>query len=308
MYFPKLLEPMLAVEHTQPFDSEDHLFEIKWDGYRCLAYCDGGVKLLSRNKKDLTARFPEVAAALSRVPFRCILDGELVALTADQRPSFSLLQSKFKGKSGIMGHYAVFDLLYLDDRYLLELPLVERRALLVSSLEGYFPAPIFLSKAVEKQGIRFFQAVAALDLEGMLAKRKDSIYLPGKRSRAWLKIKRRQETCAVIVGYVPEPYGIKSLILAQYDQERLVYVGSVGTGFSQKDKAVLREGLQGIQAPCPLADPPAIPGAVWVKPVLVARVTYLEYTGGSRLRQASFEGLKPDAGKEECTVPWHSSL
>lgn len=308
MLFHKPLEPMLAVDCPEPFDSGDHLFEVKWDGYRCLAYCDGDVKLFSRNRKELTSNFPEIAAALKQMPARCILDGELIAFAADQRPSFSLLQSSFKGKAGIATSYAVFDLLYLDDRYLLGLPLVERRSLLMSALDGLPPGRVFLSKAVEGSGIGFFHAVEELNLEGIMAKRKDSVYLPGKRSRAWLKIKRRLETAAVIVGYVPDPSGFKSLILGQYDQGRLVYVGSVGTGFSQQDKGILRKGMAAIESPCPLVDPPAIPGAVWVKPVLAARITYLEYTDTRRLRQASFAGLIPGAGKEECGVPWQNSL
>ncbi|HHX01940.1 MAG TPA: ATP-dependent DNA ligase [Firmicutes bacterium] len=308
MLFHKLIEPMLAVDHPQPFDSNDYLYEVKWDGYRCMAYCDGDVKLFSRNQKELTHRFPEIADALRQLPVRCVLDGELIAFGADQLPSFSLLQSKSRGAKGITSSYVVFDLLYLDGRYLFELPLVERRSALASSVEGFFTAQVVTSRVIAKEGIKFFQAVSELNLEGIIAKRKDSVYLPGKRSRAWLKIKHRLETYAIVVGYIPEPHGFKSLILAQYDQGRLVYVGNVGTGFSQRDKAVLMTGLTKIHAPCPLANKPEVAQAVWVKPVLVAQITYLEYTADNKLRQASFVGLCPNRRREECTVQWRSDL
>ncbi|MDI9419755.1 MAG: hypothetical protein GX228_06185 [Firmicutes bacterium] len=304
MLFHKPIEPMLAVDHPQPFDSDEHLFEIKWDGYRCIAYCDGEVRLFSRNRKDFTNRFCEIADELRKLPVRCILDGELIAFGSNQLPDFSLLQSRFKGGKEIGSSYAVFDLLYLEDRYLFTLPLIERRKLLIGLVERLLPAQVFTSHAVENQGTNFFQAIAGLNLEGMVAKRKDSHYLPGKRSRAWLKIKHRLETYAVIAGYVPEPFGFKSLVLAQYEDCRLVYVGNVGTGFSEHDKMVLAKGLAGIHGDCPLDAKPAIPRVAWVKPILVARIAYLEYTADKKLRQASFRGLCPDKRQEECTVPW----
>ena len=141
-------------------------------------------------------------------------------------------------------------------------------------MERLLPAQVCTSHSLENQVTNFFQAIAGLNLEGMVAKRKDSHYLPVKRSRAWLKIKHRLETYAVIAGYVPEPFGFKSLVLAQYEDCRLVYVGNVGTGFSEHDKMVLAKGWpeSTVIAPgCQTSNSPV----AWVKPILVARIAYL---------------------------------
>lgn len=301
MFSAELIKPMLAVDYPSAFDSSDYLFEIKWDGYRCLAYCGTEITLYSRSHRDLTPYFPEITQDLKKVGSSCILDGELIMLGDDHKPNFSQLQRK---KPGDIGTYVVFDILHLNGEDLIQEPLVRRREHLSALIEGRSFSTVLMSRGVEQHGVRFFAAVKEQNLEGMVAKDKYSVYLPGKRSRAWRKIKVRLETDAVIIGYIPDHTGFKSLLLAQYDQEQLVYVGNVGTGFSDQDKKILRAGLARISAEqSGLAQDPQVPGALWVKPVLIARVGYLEYTADGRLRQPSFLGLRVDKAVEECAVP-----
>lgn len=300
MPFTKIIKPMLAVDHPNAFDSPDYLFEIKWDGYRCLAYCGDDVKLFSRSHRNLNQNFKEIASDLEQISCRCILDGELIMLGEDQKPSFSRLQRKSLGE---IATYIVFDILYLNDQYLFEQPLIKRRELLRSLIENSDLNHVVISRAIEKHGKNFFQAAVNHELEGIVAKEKTSVYLPGKRSSAWLKIKHRPETDAVIVGYLPGRTGFKSLLLGQYGHGRLVFIGAVGTGFSEKEKAVLTAGLAKIVSDCALVDKPEIANVVWVKPILVAKVGYLEYTADGRLRQPSFLGLRTDKKAEECVMP-----
>lgn len=300
MQYLKPIKPMMAVNHHEPFDSSDYLFEIKWDGYRCLAYCDDEIRLYSRNCQNITRHFLEIATDLKSIKEHCVLDGELIMLDSAGKPSFSKLQYKKNREYGI---FVVFDLLYINKKPLLAQPLVERRRQLAEFFsKNYELTRVIFSHAVENQGVNFFKAITEQELEGMMAKKKNSCYSPGIRSRKWLKIKNRRELDAVIVGYLPGIYGFKSLILAQYDQNTLNYIGSVGTGFSQQENKTLLVGLKRIASiECPLKlIPSELNRAVWVKPILVATVEYFEFTKDGRLRQPSFIRLRDDKLPVEC--------
>lgn len=301
MQYLKPIKPMMAVNHHEPFDSSDYLFEIKWDGYRCLAYCDDEIRLYSRNCRNITRRFSEIAADLKSLKEHCVLDGELIILDADGKPSFSKLQ--YKKNCQYSCCFIVFDLLYIDKKPLLNQSLMERRQKLTKFFSNnQYLTRVLLSHAVEDQGVNFFRAITEYGLEGMMAKKKNSHYLPGIRSIEWLKIKNRRELDAVIIGYLPGTYGFKSLVLAQYDQDTFNYIGSVGTGFSQKENEALFKGLKRIvSVECPLKLMPSeLNRAVWVKPILVATIEYLEFTPDGRLRQPSFIRLRDDKSPAEC--------
>jgi len=294
------IRPMLAVDHPQPFDSPDYLFEIKWDGYRCIAYCDHQIRLVSRGGVDLTAQFPEIAADLVKLPTNCILDGELIMLDQNGKPDFHYLRRK---QPHDLSTYVVFDLLSVNQQSQMELPLLERKNRLSSLIGEQDFSRIVVSQVVDRYGTRLFQAAVAQNLEGIVGKRKDSKYLPGIRSRAWLKIKRRLTIDAVIVGYIEGQQGLKSLILGLYENDNLRYIGNVGTGFSEQEKVILHVGLRRIRGNCPLKTPPPITHAVWVKPLLVAEISYLEFTPDKKLRQPSFVCLRHDKLPKECGFP-----
>ena len=201
---PRLLYPMLAQKAEAPFDSDQHLFEIKWDGIRCLALVEAGrVRLQRRHLTETTAQFPELGG-LARLPSGTILDGELVALR-EGKPSLRAIQSRalLQNRSRIRRiadsepvTYVVFDLLFLKGRPLLAAPLSLRREALQELIEKYPLPGVVASHAVSRFGCHLFDQVASLGLEGIMAKRSDSLYLPGKRSRYWLKIKPSQNPLA----------------------------------------------------------------------------------------------------------------
>ncbi|MCL6635800.1 MAG: ATP-dependent DNA ligase, partial [Peptococcaceae bacterium] len=202
-----LVRPMLAVS-AEPFDSAEHLFEVKWDGYRGLAYLNGGTVLRSRNLLDLTGMFPELAGLHGKVKeLPAILDGEIVALE-NGRPSFAALQSRgrtggLKGAAcapaGGPAVFIAFDILYSGGRSVMKMPLAERKRLLEETVEP--GEEVILSRYVLRNGRAFYDLCVERGLEGVVAKRLDSIYLPGRRSSHWLKFRHTREADLVICGY-----------------------------------------------------------------------------------------------------------
>ena len=316
---PAAIHPMLATPSDKPFDDPNWLFEIKWDGYRAVAFLEHGkVRLVSRNQNDLTARFPELHDLPRLVEGKtAILDGEVVALDETGRSSFSLIQQR----TGIRRHgrqgpttpgisvlYYAFDLLYLDGYDLRRVPLEQRKQLLASILhpEGplhysdHFPGGIALFGAAKQQG-----------LEGILAKRRASLYQE-RRSPDWLKIKVTQTIDCVIGGYT-DPEGARqhfgALVLGLYNQEKqLVHVGQAGTGFDQKKLQEIA-GLLGQRETKrnPFHGEVDARRVHWVKPELVAEIKFSEWThetaeGGLKLRAPVFMGLRPDKSPEECRL------
>jgi DNA ligase D-like protein (predicted ligase)/DNA ligase D-like protein (predicted polymerase)/DNA ligase D-like protein (predicted 3'-phosphoesterase) len=306
---PPTYEPMMAVLTAEAFENDEWLFEVKWDGHRCLANLGTATRLTSRTQRDMTAQFPELIDMHRQLAARnAVVDGEIVALDRNGRPSFERMQDRFhrtpeelaRNKGRVPVQFLAFDLLWLDGQPLLDLPLVERRARLNEVLVE--TRDIRLSQVVEGDGRRFFEQVRELELEGIVAKRAASPYRPGIRSHDWRKIKALCLQDCVIVGWTPGKGGraatLGSLLLAVYDDGRLRYAGNVGTGFTHAFLADLLERLQELQVPRPMFDgfegTPRPRGARFVRPELVCEVEYLKWTQDDKLRAASFKGLRPD--------------
>jgi bifunctional non-homologous end joining protein LigD len=306
---PPTYEPMMAVLTAEAFDDDEWLFEVKWDGHRCLANLGTATRLTSRTRRDMTAQFPELIDMHRQLAARnAVVDGEIVALDRNGRPSFERMQDRFhrtpeelaRNKGRVPVQFLAFDLLWLDGRPLLDLPLVERRARLNEVLVE--TRDIRLSQVVEGAGKRFFEQVRELELEGIVAKRAASPYRPGTRSPDWRKIKALCLQDCVIAGWTPGKGGraatLGSLLLAVYDDGRLRYAGNVGTGFTHAFLADLLERLQELQVPKPMFEgfegTPRPRGARFVRPELVCEVEYLKWTQDDKLRAASFKGLRPD--------------
>lgn len=296
------ISPMLAY-FSPPFDSPRHLFELKWDGTRCLLFLDNGkIRLQNRRLEDITGRYPELAGLGGDLMARtAILDGELVVL-ADGRPSFPLLQQREQVaeplKISLLARrlpatYVAFDLIFLDDRPRYLLPLEERRALLEGCLKE--SPRLVLSRAVPEHGRAFFAQAVAQGFEGVMAKAKDSPYLIGTRSRYWLKIKPRQSEECLIIGYTPgkggrgESFG--ALLVASPEGGRLVYRGRVGSGFSEPLLADLTPRLKALEVDVPPVKGVRLKGAHWVRPELRALVSYQEKTAGGHFRAPVFVRL-----------------
>jgi len=307
-----LVRPMLAV-NSQPFDSEKHLFEIKWDGYRSLAYLDNHTLIRSRNLVDLTGNFPELCGLHHRIKkLPAILDGEIVVFE-DGKPSFASLQAR--GRLSMLKRvslasverpavFIAFDVLYTGGYSVMDKTLEERKKLLDGMLRQ--TEELVLSRFILTQGLTYYDACIKEGLEGVIAKRLDGKYLPGHRSPSWQKFKNTREVDLVICGYQYGTGGrlLGSLILGGYRDGRLVYQGKVGTGFSEQAAAALLEKLVKLE----IAEQSlVIPSkekkqARWVRPILVCTVRYLTLTSEGYLRHSVFKGLRTDKTPDECDV------
>ena len=284
-----------------PPEGPEWIHEQKFDGYRILAQRERGkVTLYSRRFNDWTAEFPTVAQAVAKLPCeRALIDGEVAAVLPDGRTSFQALQNAFSGTGANLAYF-VFDLLALDGEDLTGLPLVERKRRL-HALVGGTPGIIRYSDHVEGNGARFFELACAQGLEGIVSKRRDSLYTGG-RGGAWLKTKCLLRQELVIAGYTdPEGTrtGIGALLVGYHDHGKLVYAGKVGTGFTQKllvELKALLAPLETTTSPFQPEPPRAWtgPGRHWVEPKLVGEVAFSEWTADGRLRHPSFQGLRRD--------------
>jgi DNA ligase D-like protein (predicted ligase) len=296
------------------FDSDQYLFEIKWDGIRALAFFgDGLARLQGRKLTDSSDRYPEILAGLEALPGEGILDGEVVVLDEKGRPDFQrvLVREQTRGREAARAKarvhpvvYIAFDLLDRNGESLLDRPLVERRRLL-SELLANAPSPIVESAYVIGRGVALFEEAKDRGLEGVFAKRLDSRYLPGERTRDWLKIKVRREVDAVLVGLVRERGGrrIKSLVLACPREGRLVWIGNAGSGIDHTTLKDLETALDGLRSGPPPGFEAEAPGEIdWLAPRLVVRVEYAGLTNEKRLRHPVFVGFV-DKHPEECRAP-----
>ncbi|HSE48780.1 MAG TPA: non-homologous end-joining DNA ligase [Terriglobales bacterium] len=319
---PRAVTPMLATLVDEPFDDPQWLFEIKWDGYRAVAYLDGGdVRLVSRNQNDFTAGFPEVAKAIAEAvrAKRAVLDGEIVALDPEGRPSFSLMQQRTgmdtgrPGKIGILRRdvpivFYAFDLLWLEGYSLMKVDLEQRKKLLHSLMQKH--ERVHYSDHIEGHGKALYKVAQERALEGILAKRRASCYLT-KRSREWLKIKITQRIECVIGGYT-DPKGSRanfgSVILGLYDDKgRLIHVGQAGSGFTEQSHAAMWKQLK-----ARATDKNPFTGRVdtlrknhWVKPELVCEIKFIEWThegetGQVKMRAPVYQGLRADKKPKDC--------
>lgn len=305
---------MLATLGELPRDDGNWAYEMKWDGVRALVAVDGGrTTITSRNGNDVTASYPELRGLSEHLP-QTLLDGEIVSFDDTGRPSFGLLQQRMHIASAAAAQrlagrvpavYLVFDLLHLDGRSLLNLAYTQRRELL-ESLEVAGPS-WQTPPAFDGDGPSAVRVSAQQGLEGVLAKRRDSRYAPGRRSRDWVKVKHLRMQEVVIGGWRPGQGRraglIGSLLLGLPDGSALRYVGQVGTGFTEAALRELGAQLQRLRRDAsPFA--PDVPradsrDAHWVEPQLVGEVAFGEWTSDSRLRHPSWRGLRPDKSPGE---------
>ncbi len=307
---------MLPTLVDEPFDSPDHLFEIKWDGVRVLAFCDeAGTRLYSRSGRDVSRQYPEFCDVHRRLRVtNAVLDGEIVALDTEARPSFELLQQRInlsrdsdiaRGVGKIPLDLVLFDLPFVRGSWLGGARLEDRIEQLAASIE--FGERVLRSEPVAGVGVALYDAAVARGLEGVVGKRIGSPYIPGKRTRDWLKVKTTHTVDCVIGGFSPgqsaRSGSFGSLLVGVYEGELLRYIGSVGTGFTDATLGMMRRMLDTLKiAASPFAEPVPVRGARWVQPSLVCEVEYRELTSGLRLRAPSFKGLRTDKRPEECTL------
>ncbi|HET7704717.1 MAG TPA: DNA ligase D [Thermoanaerobaculia bacterium] len=296
----RMFPPMLAtLADAAPRDEENWTFELKYDGFRAVCAITGGqAAMWSRNELDLASRFPHIAAALEKwkVP-EIVIDGEVVALDAKGAPRFQLLQGGEHREK-----LFVFDILWLDGKDLRKLPYLQRRELLERALRKS-PAVVLPSEIVKGPGDEALERAAKAGYEGLIAKKKVSIY-DGRRSRDWLKLKALNQQELIIVGWQPSTHSSKeigSLHLAVRDDDgSLRYAGKVGTGFSYKLRVWLKDELSKDVIPkTEVKGAPRVRTATWVEPRLVGQVAFTEWTADGRLRHPSFLGLREDKTTEE---------
>ncbi|MDI6729446.1 MAG: non-homologous end-joining DNA ligase [Thermodesulfovibrionales bacterium] len=308
------IKPMLA-KSSRPFDSEDHIFELKWDGTRCIAFVDrNNVRLQNRRLLDITFRYPEFQQFKKYLRVKsAVFDGEIVVLK-EGIPNFEKLQQRehiedvrrIEILSGLIpATYVVFDLLYLNGKSIMHKPLAERRDL----LRGLFSLSdnVILSESYS-EGKKLFKMALKKGFEGIMAKEKTSPYLPSERSGYWLKIKKSFDIDAIVCGYLEGEGGRKeyfgSLILGVYDKGKLIHIGQVGTGIDEKMMQRLFNILSSMKTDRSPFDtiPELRRRAFWCRPEMVVRIGYHEWTKDNRLRIPVFKGIRDDKGPEECII------
>ncbi|HEX7848023.1 MAG TPA: non-homologous end-joining DNA ligase [Chitinophagaceae bacterium] len=299
---------MLATLVDQPFDEPGWLYEIKWDGYRAVALLNKGkVELISRNNKSFNEKFYPITAALKKWKINAIVDGEVVVLKKTGVAHFGSLQNWRSEVDGELTYY-VFDILWLDGYDLTGLPLSRRREILKENLPD--DNSIRLSENFETSATEFLKAASKMGMEGIMAKKADSNYFPGERSKEWLKIKANKRHEVVIGGFTKNEGSSKlfsALLVGLYEKGKLNYIGKVGTGFDQKmQKEMTTKMKKLISNKVPFVETPDVnkpsrfrpdpPHArvTWLKPKLVCEVSYTEITDDGVMRHPSFEGMRED--------------
>jgi bifunctional non-homologous end joining protein LigD len=315
---PRFIEPMKPRLLEKPPTTGDWMYELKFDGIRAIAVkIDKKVSLLSRNENELAGRFPEIVEAIKDLPGReCVIDGEVVALDEEGRSSFQRLQSlELEGRKSPLRFY-VFDLLQLGGKSLLKLPLAQRKDLLEKLCEN-IGEPIRFSGEIGSDATKLLAEVKRRGLEGLIGKQRNSVYEPGRRSGAWIKLKCVNEQEFVIGGYTP-PQGARkyfgAILVGYYKDKRLMFAGKVGTGFTAKSLSMSHKKLQQEECDhCPFVDLPSrhsgkwlqdiTPSMMrkmhWVNPVFVAQIKFSEWTRDGKLRQPVFLGLREDKKARE---------
>ena len=295
----RLAKPMLIADETEPFDSENYSYELKMDGERCLAYLDQDmVDLVNRRDRRVLFQFPELDLLHKQVRKRCILDGELI-VGMGRKEDFELIKQRSLTKRASTIHrmsrenpcsFVAVDILYCGEHLLTDCSLDERQAVLrdiVTENER-----VNVVRSIYGQGVAFFDAVRKEGLEGVIAKRRDSRYLMGKRTRDWTKIKNWLEDDFVICGYVPtDKAAVVSLVLGQYGRDgHPKYKGRVTLGIRRDDFQIVRQ-VQQIEKYLFTAKPDVPDSTIWITPELVCTVSFMCWTGNLRLRQPNYKGL-----------------
>jgi len=293
MDFPRPpLQPMEPVKRDRPFDSGDWSFQVKWDGVRILLFYDGArVILQNRRLHDRTEQYPELQHLPDVIGQPVVLDGEIIALK-DGKPSFPTVMKRDRIISRAAARslihaipiaFMIFDVLYCQGRLVTRLPWQERQGMLDELLPAA-AAPFYRVESFP-QGIRLFEQVAKMGLEGIVAKVKDSPYIPGGKSRLWQKIKHRPLVTCTIGGFTRRGQIINSLLAGVFDEDRLLYVGRVGSGLRDEEWIQVTRVLstETVKTP-PFINPPRSPAISWVQPLHQMTVEYAEWTEETRLR------------------------
>ncbi len=307
--YPRQPTPMLLQKADAMFSSPDWTYEPKWDGFRIIATIrDGSMRLLSRNGHSFTKLFGPVADALRGFPTSLVLDGEVIVINEKGQPDFEALQQRLRPRDGkLPGHlcYMVFDCLYVNGHSLLTRPLEQRQAILWELQPSLQSDAVKLTEGFPaEKSQRLMKACALMGLEGVVMKRKGSIYRPGFRSPDWIKVPIRHREEFVVAGYLPSPRGFSTLVLGQYDRDgKFVYAGFCGTGLSDDTRAVIFEELRAThRKTCPFPTLPVLRDdfrelsdtpPVWVRPTLVVEVEYRQRLNDG-LRHAALKGLRPE--------------
>ncbi|MCW3072528.1 MAG: dependent ligase [Bacteroidetes bacterium] len=302
------ITPMLATLTEEAFDSPDWVFELKYDGYRALALiAKGNASLVSRNNISFDTIFAALLPELKKIPHDVILDGEVVVEDAKGNSGFQLLQNFQTTGKGILKFY-VFDILLLDGEDTRGLSLLERKELVKLLLKKQTFKNIHYSEHIVDKGKAFYKKAMKEGIEGIMAKRADSIYVSGKRSKDWLKVKITQEEEAVIAGFTA-PKGSRkhfgSLLLGAYKGNELKYIGNCGTGFNEQMLKELYTKLVPLSRKTSVfKEKTHVPGKIqWVEPELICQVKFSEWTNDQHMRHPVFLGLRIDKDADEITVP-----
>ena len=310
---PGSLMPMFPGGASEPFDSREHLFEVRWDGLRALAFVEGGgYHLQDQSGNNISELFPELGEIPRRLKVdEVILDGMVVISDGQGLPDFAALDRRMRLSSadGMAqaaarqpAAFVVFDILYAEARSVMSMTLLRRRRLLKEVLEG--EGRICLSDAVAAEGSAFFDAAREMGIDAVIAKRKDSLYIPGGRSPSWLLVQDVPRQDVVVAGYIPDSVGgaFESLLTGTYVDHKLTYAGAVGGGFDQRTERLLAQALPGLgagaKAPERAERVPA--DAVWVRPELVVSVKFSEWTPEGTLRFPIFVGMHPEVDPLSC--------
>ena len=320
--FPTRMIPMLATLVDKPFDRDGWIYEIKWDGYRAMAFMkDGEAELKSRNDKPFNEKFYPIHQALLDWGIQAVVDGEVVVVNEKGLSNFGSLQNWRSEADGDLVYY-VFDVLWLDGYDLTSLPLLDRKAILNSIVPQ--SGTIRKSDTFEVSGIEFYEAAKQIGLEGIIAKKADSTYLPAIRSDEWFKIKTNKRQEVVIGGYTVNDNSSKlfsALLVGVFNEGKLTYTGKIGTGFSDKlQKELIAKFKPLITKEIPFASEPDInkptafrrnpphATATWLKPKLVCEVSYTELTSDGVMRHASFDGLRIDKSPKDVVLEKEKSI
>jgi bifunctional non-homologous end joining protein LigD len=307
-----IYRPMLARVAPKPFSDKDWIFEIKWDGFRAIAYVEEPYSLKSRNGKELKHNFPELEE-LNKLSGNVVVDGEIVVMR-EGKPDFQALLERGQAVSPneiqrqaqrAPAIYVVFDILEKDGNPLTKLPLMERKKILKASLkEG---KNVLLSDFIEEKGEVYYKLVLDKGLEGVMAKKKESYYEEGLRTGSWLKIKKLRTCDCIIFGYTKgadsreKTFG--ALLLGLYDTDgKPVYVGKVGTGFTQEMLGILTDKFEKLKTDVAPFKPEVGDVVTWLEPKLVCEVIYQVVTRDIKLRMARFQRLREDKSPAECTL------
>lgn len=308
LFESKNIKPMLIGEMQEAFDSPDYIYELKLDGERCIAYLDkDNTELRNKRNVKMLAKVPELSNIHKQIKHRCVLDGELIVIK-DGKPNFfeiqrrSLMSNTFKiqlASAKLPASFTAFDILYYDDHAVTDLPLMQRRKLLEKVLKEN--ERIAVSRYIEKQGIEFYELAKQNELEGIVAKRKDSKYYCDKKTKDWIKIKNLLDDDFVICGYIFKENGVISIVLGQYLNRDLVYKGHVTMGISTVAFGRIKSIVETPTHPFNEL-PSGNENALWIEPSLVCIVKYMMKTANGSLRQPVFKGLRDDKAPEDCTV------